>query len=169
MTISILSSSTYLSPSFSCSIEFFNFSISPTDRRITFIEELQSPLKVEIQDVKLGSTNLIELEISRNYKQAAVELWSVDGLQFVIKAAAGEHYYQDIIDPDQFSLIVIDVENLTQKIILRDYLTTELNVLEWTDDDVLIFQTGGGFISEPVRTWQYNLITNILSEAVTTP
>lgn len=141
----------------------FDLSFSPTGKHITFIEELETPLIVEIQDTRTEISNSLVLEVGNTYNQAQIGVWSRDGSKFVVKAVSGINYDNTTFDPDQFSLILVDINNLSQKIIFKDFQTTTLKILDWTKDNILIFQTGGGYNTEPVVTWQYLLKTDTLT------
>jgi len=145
----------------------FDFSFSPTDRRLIFIQELNSPPIVEINDLQSGNVNTVRLKVEDTYNQAKVDAWSSDGLRFAVKTVSGINYSHKVFSRDMFSLIVIDVNNLSQKFIVKDLQTSFLKVLEWTDDDILIYQTGNEAVTEPVVIWQYDLKTN--SPVTSTP
>jgi hypothetical protein len=140
----------------------FDYSFSPTDRRITFIEELQSPPIVEIQDLTTGSVDKVKLGVDNKHNQASVDAWSSDGLKFAVSTVSGMDYNRDVDYLDKFSLIIIDVKDLSQKIIIKDMQTNYLRVLGWSDDNILTFQTGYQGFSEQVRNWQYDLNTDTL-------
>ena len=140
----------------------FDFSFSPTDRRVTFVQELASPPIVEIQDLTTGSVDKVKLNVDDKHNQASVDVWSSDGLKFAVSTVTGVGYNYDIEDPSKFSLIIIDTKDLSQKIIVRDLQTVYLKVLDWNSDNILTFQTGHPSFTEPIRIWKYDLKTNIL-------
>jgi hypothetical protein len=140
----------------------FDFSFSPTDRRVTFIQELNSPLIVEIYDQKLGNTQRVKLNVDNTYNQAKVDVWSSDGLMFVVTAVSGINYGHEVFNDDMFSIVIIDSHDLSQRLIVKDLPTSYLEVTEWTEDNVLIFKTGDEFLSEPIVFWQYDLNTDSL-------
>lgn len=148
---------------------YFDFSFSPTDRRATFIEELVSPLIVEIQELKSGMVSNVKLNVDNEHNQAKVDAWSSDGLRFAVKTVSGINYSHKVFYPDKFSLIVIDVNDLSQKFIVKDVQTIALRVVEWTENNILIFQTGDEAFSEPVVTWQYDLNTDTLTTPAANP
>ena len=147
----------------------FDFSFSPTDRRLTFIEELNSPPVVEIRDLQTGDVKTLKLKIEDTYNQAKVDAWSTDGLRFVVKTVSGINYSYDVHTPDMFSLIIIDVNSWSQKVIVKDLQTSSLNVLVWTDDDILIYQTGDDYYAEPVVIWHYDLKIDALITPISAP
>ncbi len=147
----------------------FNFSFSPTGRRVTFIDELQSPLIVEIQDLVTGSVDKVKLGVDDKHNQASVDVWSSDGLKFVVSSVSGMNYSHEVFSLDKFSLIIIDVNDLSQRFIIKDMETNLLRVLEWNENDVLTIQTGYEFFSEPVRFWRYDLKTDTLTPLTPTP
>jgi hypothetical protein len=139
----------------------FHFSFSPTDRKITFVEELVSPPVIEVHDVKTGKSDFVKLNVNDKYNQAIVKGWSSDGLKFVVITASGNAYNPEFDDyVSKISLIIVDVADFSQEFILKDTETIYLDVLEWTKDDVLIFQTGYVLYSEPIKIWKYDLKTN---------
>ena len=138
----------------------FDFSFSPTDRRLVFIEELNSPPIVEVHDLQTGDIKTLKLKVEDTYNQAKVDAWSSDGLMFAVKTVSGINYSYDVHTPDMFSLIIIDVNSWSQKVVVKDLQTISLKVLEWTDDDILIYQTGDDHYAEPVATWHYDLKTD---------
>ena len=68
-----------------------------------------------------------------------------------------------------FSLIIIDVNSWSQKVIVKDLQTSSLNVLVWTDDDILIYQTGDDYYAEPVVIWHYDLKIDALITPISAP
>jgi len=147
----------------------FDFSFSPTEKRVTFIEELDSPLIVEIHDMETGKINKVKLNVDNTYNQAKVDAWSSDGLKFIVKAVSGINYSTKVSHNDIFSLIMIDVSNLSQKLILKDLPTPYLEVTEWTEDDVLILKTGSELTTEQITHRQYNLKTDTLTTPTPDP
>ncbi|HMS00797.1 MAG TPA: hypothetical protein PKE62_16215 [Anaerolineales bacterium] len=148
----------------------FDFSFSPTDRRITFIEELTSPLIVEIQDLTTGSVVKVNLNVDDNHNQASVDAWSSDGLKFAVSTVSGINYSHDVGYLDKFSLIIVDISDLSQRTIVKDLQTNYLRVIEWSEDDILTFQTGYGyFTSEEPKYWQYDLKTATLIPPTSSP
>lgn len=140
----------------------FDISFSPTDRRVTFIQELESPLIVEIQDLLNGSVDNLKLNVGINYNQASVNAWSTDGLRFAVSTASGSLFDYNSQEPNKFSLIIVDAKDLTQRIIVKDMPTVSLYVLNWSEDNVLTFQTGHPSFTEPIKIWQYDLKTYTL-------
>ena len=147
----------------------FDFSFSPTERRITFIQELDSPPTIEIQDLKTGDVNTVKLNVDDTYNQAKVDVWSSDGLRLAVKTVSGITYSHKIFNNNMFSLIIIDVNNLSQKFVVKDFPTNYLEVLKWTEDDVLFFQTGDDFFAEPIVLWEYDLKTDTLLKQTSGP
>ncbi|HSB00435.1 MAG TPA: hypothetical protein VLE49_07285 [Anaerolineales bacterium] len=147
----------------------FDFSFSPTEKRVTFIEELDSPPTIEIHDMETGNINKIKLSVDDTYNQAKVDAWSSDGLKFVVKTVSGINYSTKVSHDDIFSLIIIDVSNLSQKLILKDLPTPYLEVTEWTEDDVLILKTGSELTTGPITRWQYDLKTDTLTTPTPNP
>lgn len=147
----------------------FDLSFAPTDRRLTIIEELHSPPSVEIQDLLTGEFKTVKLDVNNTYNQAKVDIWSKDGLKFAVKTVSGINYSYDVLNNDMFSLIVIDVNDISQKTILKDFETLRLEVLDWTNDDILVFQTGDEYLQEPIVTWQYDLKTDTLIAPALSP
>jgi hypothetical protein len=146
----------------------FDFSFSPTDRRLIFIQELNSPPIVEINDLQSGNIKTVRLKVDSTYNQAKLDAWSSDGLSFAVKAVSGINYSHKVTNPDMFSLIIVDVNNSSQKFIVKDLQTSFLKVLEWSEDDILIYQTGDD-VAEPVAIWQYDLKTDSLNTPTPTP
>ena len=142
----------------------FDSSFSPTDRRITFIEELVSPPIVEVQDLTTGSLDKVELNVDKKHNQASVDAWSNDGLRFTLSVASGSLYnYNETEEtPAKFSVIIIDVNKMSQKLIVKDMETVYLRVLDWSRDDVLTIQTGHPSFTEPIKIWHYDLKTDTL-------
>jgi len=64
---------------------------------------------------------------------------------------------------------MIDVSNLSQKLILKDLPTPYLEVTEWTEDDVLILKTGSELTTEQITHRQYNLKTDTLTTPTPDP
>jgi len=148
----------------------FDVSFAPTDRRITYIQELTRPV-VEIQDVATGTVNKVKLNSDDRYNQASVDAWSSDGLQFAVSTASGSLYDYTLTEdvPATFSVFIIDINTLSQKPILKDTQTVYLKVIDWSKDNVLTFQTGHPSWTEPIRIWQYDLKTDTLYPPIPTP
>jgi hypothetical protein len=147
----------------------FNASFSPTDRRVTFIDELIAPPIVEIQDLISGSVNKIKLNLATKYNQASVNTWSTDGLRFAVSAASGSLFDYNSQESSKFSLIIVDAKDLTQRVIVKDMPTVSLHVLNWSEDDALTFQTGHPSFSEPIKIWKYDLKSDTLISSTPNP
>jgi hypothetical protein len=123
-------------------------SLSPTGRRLVSVSELTSPIIVNIMDLKTGNEDSFILGVDENYRQAGRIVWSPDGKKLVIVAVYGYEFWpQD--QPTEagiFSLIFVNLDDFSQKILLRDS-TDWVSPVALTKDGILTYSSGSPLLS----------------------
>lgn len=115
---------------------FNHYSFSPTGRRLLYILNDQAatgnPLVVHILDINFGSEGRFEFP---NLEQAGMVIWSEDGTKLAMTAKTGNVFDEN----EMFSIIEIDVKEVTSKIIIPDS-KDRLRVVQWSDSNVLTIE-----------------------------
>ncbi|HSN23996.1 MAG TPA: hypothetical protein VLS45_07485, partial [Methylomicrobium sp.] len=131
-----------------------SYSFSPDDRLLIEIPQPVSPIVLQIHDLATGEITELILELDPKYEQAGLITWSPDGLKIVLIAAYG----MDVMDFTQ-AMILIDVEKLSQKVLLKD-VRDDIGDISWTEDNTLTYTTTDYSSEVPViTTWRRNMST----------
>jgi len=117
----------------------FYHSFSPTDRRLIEIQEFKSPLKLIIHDLKTGIAQTITPSSNLKYSQAGGVVWSPDGLKFIFVAALGGEFGDDVPEPIIQSLFLVDLNDLSQKIIVSE-TPNFITATSWDENDLITYE-----------------------------
>jgi hypothetical protein len=117
----------------------FYHSFSPTDRRLIEVQEFEHPIKLIVHDLQTGLSQKLIPDNNSKYGQAVRVVWSPDGLKFVFVAAFGGEYGDEMNEPNVQSLILVDVEDLSQHLIISE-IPDFIEPVSWDENDVIVYQ-----------------------------
>lgn len=143
--------------------EYYNsslyFSISPTERRLIYIDQFERPLTINILDFKEGTTEKVVME--EKFEEATQVLWSEDGTQVIFVALSGYHFA--FTPASRTSLLWLDVTSLEirELIINSTYMLTPKS---WDANNIITLraETGTDYVATDGAYWYYDLNNNIL-------
>lgn len=132
----------------------FYFSISPTERRLIYIDQSENPLTINIFDLKDNETDKVIIE--DKFGRAGRVLWSEDGTQLFFVALSGDNFP---FTPDaRTSLLWLDVTSLELKELIIDstYMLTPKN---WDSNNIITIraETGTDYVATDGSYWYYDL------------
>lgn len=116
----------------------FYYSFSPTDRRLIEIQQNEQPLKLIVHDLKTGDLVSLSPVGNPNYRQAGNVIWSPDGLRFVFVNAFGGEIGGEMIEQMIQSLILVNIENMTQEIIV-DEISGSITPISWDENNIILY------------------------------
>jgi hypothetical protein len=114
-------------------------SFSPTDRRLIEVQEFEHPLTLIVHDLQTGLSQKLVPDNNSKYSQAVRVIWSPDGLKFVFVAAYGGEYGDEVSEPNVQSLILVDLSNLSQRIILSE-IPDFIEPVSWDENDLIVYR-----------------------------
>jgi len=117
----------------------FYHSFSPTDRRLIEVQQFEHPIKLIVHDLKMGSSQTLTPDNNSKYSQAARVVWSPDGLKFVFVAAFGGEFGDEVNEPNVQSLILVDLDDLSQRILLSE-ISDFIEPMSWNENDVIVYR-----------------------------
>jgi hypothetical protein len=117
----------------------FYHSFSPTDLRLIEVQEFEHPVKLIVHDLQNGLSQTLIPDNNSKYGQAVRVVWSPDGLKFVFVAAFGGEYGDEMNEPNVQSLILVDVEDLSQRIIVSE-IPDFIEPVSWDQNDVIFYR-----------------------------
>jgi hypothetical protein len=117
------------------------YSFSSTGRKLLYIHEFQTPLEINILDLKTGAENSYELD---DYQAADSVVWSPDGRSFALMIANGSWYGMS----DVYSVMLFNLKENTQRTIIFRSEHNHLPV-EWTENDILTIQILPEYSNDP--------------------
>ena len=117
----------------------FYHTFSPTDRRLIEVQQFEHPIKLIVHDLKTGLSQTLIPDNNSKYSQAARVVWSPDGLKFVFVAAFGGEYGDEVNEPNIQSLILVDSESFSQRIIISE-TSDFIEPISWDENDVILYQ-----------------------------
>ena len=103
------------------------------------MQEFEHPTKLIIHDLKTGSYQTLVPNNNPKYSQAVRVIWSPDGLKFVFVAAFGGEFGDEVSEPNIQSLILVDLESLSQKIILSE-IPDFIEPISWDENDMIVYK-----------------------------
>ncbi len=117
----------------------FYHSFSPTDRRLIEVQEFEHPVKLIVHDLQTGSSQTLIPDNNSKYGQAVRVVWAPDGLKFVFVAAFGGEYGDEVNEPNIQSLILVDLNDLSQQIIVAE-VPDFIEPVSWDENDVIVYR-----------------------------
>jgi hypothetical protein len=114
------------------------YSFSPTDRRLIEVQESIQPVKIVIHDLKTGMSNTISPVGDPLFSQAGDVIWSQDGLKFAVVAGYGWSYGDKTSEQWIHSLIVVDMDNLSQQTIVQK-IPMWVDIISWDENDLITY------------------------------
>ncbi len=133
----------------------FYHSFSPTDRRLIEVQEFEHPTKLIVHDLKTGSYQTLVPNDDPKYSQAVRVIWSPDGLKFVFVAAYGGEFGDEVSEPNIQSLILVDLENLSQRIILSE-ISDFIEPVSWDEGDMIVYRIMNYSDTYQITTYAYD-------------
>jgi hypothetical protein len=117
----------------------FYHSFSPTDRRLIEVQEFEHPVKLIVHDLQTGLSQTLIPDNNSKYGQAVRVVWSPDGLKFVFVAAFGGEYGDEVNEPNVQSLILVDLDDLSQRIIISE-IPDFIEPVAWDENHVILYR-----------------------------
>jgi hypothetical protein len=115
---------------------FNHYSFSPTDRRLFYIINDQAatgnPLVIHIRDLNSGAEKEFTFP---EFEQAGDVFWNEEGTRLAITAKTGNIFEENQL----FSIVEININDNTSKIIIRDHKGL-VRVIHWSDNDILTIE-----------------------------
>lgn len=133
----------------------FYHSFSPTDRRLIEIQEFEHPVKLIIHDLNTGLYQTLIPDDNPQYSQGVRVVWSPDGLKFVFVAAYGGEFGDEVSDPNIQSLILVDLENLSQRMILSE-IPDFIGPVSWDENDMIVYNIMNYSDRYQITTYTYD-------------
>jgi hypothetical protein len=135
---------------------FYDFSFSPTDRRLAYKVNQENMV---ILDMTTGES--LKVNHSKDFEDEGGYLWSKDGLRFVYSTGTFTS------ESEIYSLRFVDVLTGNEQILLESngncYLTTE-----WDDNDVLVVEQNEPHGKRTILEFDLNS-SNVISETPINP
>ena len=133
----------------------FYHSFSPTDRRLIEIQEFEHPIKLIIHDLSTGSYQTLIPDDNPKYSQGVRVVWSPDGIRFVFVAAYGGEFGDEVSEPNIQSLILVNLEDLSQRIILSE-IPDFIEPISWDENDKIVYNVVNYLDSYKETTYIYD-------------
>lgn len=130
-------------------------SFSPTDRRLIEVQQFEHPIKLIVHDLKTGSSQMLLPENNSKYSQAAKVVWSPDGLKFIFVAAFGGEYGDEVEEPIVQSLILVDLNDLSQQTIISE-IPNFIEPISWDGNDDIVYRIMNYDDTYQIKTYTYN-------------
>lgn len=137
----------------------FYFSISPTERRLIYIDQFENPLTINILDLKENTTD--KVIIDNKFERAGRVLWSEDGTQIIFVALSGDNFPFTL--EARTSLFWLNIQTLELKKLISDS-THMLTPQNWGEDNIITIraETGTDYVPTDGSYWYYDLNKNLL-------
>ncbi|MBL8089333.1 MAG: hypothetical protein JNJ43_03345 [Anaerolineales bacterium] len=142
-------------PVFDNRIVFYDFSFSPTDRRLVY---RRSQEDIVILDMKTGST--LRVNHYKDFEDEGGFLWSEDGLKFIYSTGTFTS------NSEIYSLRLVDVSTGDETMLLESESTTLVPgncyvAKEWKDSNTILIEQNQYTNQDIIETTlEYDLITN---------
>ena len=133
----------------------FYHSFSPTDRRLIEVQEFEHPVTLIVHDLQTGLSQTLIPDNNSKYGQAVRVVWSPDGLKFVFIAAFGGEYGDEVSEPNVQSLILVDLNDLSQQIILSE-TPDFIKPVSWDENDIIAYQITSYDDRSQITTYTYD-------------
>lgn len=133
----------------------FDYSFSSTGDLLVELQENQLPLKARIRNLRTNKVTDIKLDLDPKYRQAGNILWSPDGSKFVFIAGYGLIFGDNTDKQIVESLIEIDFENGSQKILFVRQMEW-IEPYNWSKDNIITL-TSSNFIDHINTMFQFDL------------
>ena len=117
----------------------FYHSFSPTDRLLIEVQEFEHPVQLIVHDLETGLSRALIPDNNPKYSQAVRVVWSPDGSKFVFVAAFGGEYGDEVIEPNFQSLILVDLEDLPQRIIVSE-IPDFIEPISWDENNIIVYR-----------------------------
>jgi hypothetical protein len=128
----------------------YDISISPTDRRLAFIQQAATPMSVTIMDIQTGDEEIVPMPA--DMINAGIFAWSPDGTVLIVEMVGitGDSFEKTGF----FTLWYIDFANVSNGTFI-EHSSTDFRVVE-KDDSFLTFTN-----SENI--WQFDFHTHVFA------
>jgi len=133
----------------------FYHSFSPTDHRLIEVQEFEHPVKLIVHDLQTGLSQTLIPEDNSKYSQAVRVVWSPDGLKFVFVAAFGGEYGDEVNEPNVQSLILVDLNDLSQQMIISE-IPDFIEPVSWDENDIIVYKVMDYLNQYQITTYAYN-------------
>lgn len=127
-------------------------SISPTGRRLVYIQQEVSPLTLIVADIQTGETQ--EIELQSRFEGAGIFFWSPDGTKLLFKL--GGPYRSEDGEPTYFSMMLVDFTDFSHAIVL-DQVFQYIDKVEMTDEAATMTGADG-------KQWHFDFASEVLKD-----